>query len=245
MKGTPSKVGYVYEQIFRRIMDGRYPPGDIINRRTIANELDVSISPVNEAFALLQGEDIIRSIPRKGSFVNKLDWRDIEDLTNLRIALECEAARVYAGPIISAKRNFFLDLADDLDRTKPHSPAYLIGDIRFHRELVKLGGNRYLFQMFESVMAKSLLLAHEAIKSFGEGEGTDVLSHRILVENLCSATGDESRSLVIKNILSGKIMKDGSPVVQSARPFSDLGKGSSSLDKVLGLMGRKYKEELI
>lgn len=197
-----SRTSYVYDHIIRGILSGAYRPGQALNRRDIAKELDVSISPVNEAFAILQTEGIVETIPRKGTFVGRLDWRDLTELTFVRAALEVEAARHYCGERISAVKSRMLELADRVDKAEPTTFENLHADIVFHRALVALAGNRYLATTFDTVITRSLLLAAEATLSVGKK--TAKLSHKKYVRDLTKATPDTVSELVRKNVFSGK-----------------------------------------
>lgn len=197
-----SRTSYVYDQIIRAILSGTYRPGQALNRRDVASGLNVSISPVNEAFAILQIEGIVETIPRKGTFIGRLDWRDLTELTIVRAGLETEAARAYCGERISAVKARMLDLAERVDKADPTSFEHLHDDIVFHRALVSLAGNHYLASIFDTVITRSLLLAAEATLSTGSTIGK--LSHRKFVRDLSSATPETVGEIVRRNIFSGK-----------------------------------------
>jgi GntR family transcriptional regulator, rspAB operon transcriptional repressor len=197
-----SRTSYVYDQIIRGILTGTYRPGQALNRRDVASGLNVSISPVNEAFAILQTEGIVQTIPRKGTFIGRLDWRDLTELTIVRAGLEVEAARAYCGERIASVKLRMFELADRVDKADPASFEHLHGDIVFHRALVALAGNHYLASIFDTVITRSLLLAAEA--TIATGHKTSKLSHRKFVRDLCAATPESVGELVRRNIFSGK-----------------------------------------
>lgn len=198
-----SRTSYVYDQIVRGILAGSYRPGQALNRRDVASGLNVSISPVNEAFAILQTEGIVETIPRKGTFIGRLDWRDLTELTIVRAGLEVEAARAYCGARITAVKSRMVALADRVDGAEPGSFEQLHHDIVFHRALVALAGNRYLAKIFDTVISRSLLLAAEATAALG-GKTAAKLSHKRFVRELAAATPQTVTDLVRKNIFSGK-----------------------------------------
>jgi len=197
-----SRTSVAYYQIIRAILAGTYRPGQALNRRDVANGLNVSISPVNEAFAILQTERIVETIPRKGTFIGRLDWRDLTELTIVRAGLEVEAARAYCGERITSVKSRMLELADRVDKADPASFEHLHGDIVFHRALVALAGNHYLASIFDTVITRSLLLAAEA--TLATGDKTAKLSHRKFIRDLCSATPETAGEIVRRNIFSGK-----------------------------------------
>ena len=226
---SESRTVYVYEAIIRGVLARRYRPGQALNRREVAAELSVSISPVNEAFAVLQSEGIVQTLPRKGTFVAQLDWRDLTELTLIRTALEAEAARSYCGEPISARRQEMLDLAGSVDDAEPVTYEHLHADVVFHRALVSLAGNRALATMLDTVIARSLLLAMEANLSTRGRPAT--MSHRKLVRDLCSARPEAVDQIIRRNIFSGK---EAFLDVDMSRGSAD--RADSSLDLVLSVL---------
>lgn len=61
------------------ILAGRLRPGDRIDQDAIADELGVSRLPVREALISLDREGLVQTIPRKGSYVSRIDRDDIAD----------------------------------------------------------------------------------------------------------------------------------------------------------------------
>ncbi len=199
---SESRASHVYETILRRVLVGDYRPGQALTRRDVAAELGVSISPVNEAFVVLQSERIVETVPRKGTFIARLDRRDLAELTIVRTALEVEAARAYCGGRISERARELLELAARVDAAEPVTYEHLHADVVFHRALVALSGNRFLASMLDTVIARSLLLAMgAALAAHGKPAS---MSHRKLVRDLCAASPESVAPIVRKNIYSGK-----------------------------------------
>ncbi len=73
--------------IRREILSGNLRPGDHLVEASFAQRLQISQSPVREAFRLLEAEGLVISYPHRGSFVAKLDPRDTWELDTLRAVL--------------------------------------------------------------------------------------------------------------------------------------------------------------
>lgn len=81
-------------QIVRQwILDGVLPPGTRLRVADLAQRLGVSPMPVREALRRLEASGLVETAPRRGAWVARLDAREIEELYDLRIILEPEAAR--------------------------------------------------------------------------------------------------------------------------------------------------------
>lgn len=71
-----------------RILAGSLPAGGAIRQDAIAAELGVSRIPVREALAQLEAEGLVRLEPHRGAFVTELSTGDIDELFELRTAIE-------------------------------------------------------------------------------------------------------------------------------------------------------------
>ena len=69
----------VAAHIRSEILAGRLRPGQRIDQDAIADGLGVSRLPVREALISLDREGLIQTIPRKGSYVSRIDREDIVD----------------------------------------------------------------------------------------------------------------------------------------------------------------------
>ncbi|MEA1963561.1 MAG: GntR family transcriptional regulator, partial [Candidatus Aerophobetes bacterium] len=88
MKNRPNLSEDVYEAIKRRLGDKDLKPGTKIKEEELAEELGVSRTPVREAISKLEREGLVEIIPRYGTFVANLSPEDIEEIYDLRGALE-------------------------------------------------------------------------------------------------------------------------------------------------------------
>ena len=85
-------MGSAYDEIRRGIVEGRYRPGERLVEQRIAEELDLSRTPVREAFRRLQSEGLVEVQPNRGVSVRGLTVDEIGDLYELRARLEAMAA---------------------------------------------------------------------------------------------------------------------------------------------------------
>jgi DNA-binding GntR family transcriptional regulator len=93
----------VAEEVYRRvrllIIEGKLPPGERIDRRVMATELGVSMTPVNEAVARLVGERFLErrtgaTRESDGFFVPERQTEELVHVFAVRAAIEAMAARL-------------------------------------------------------------------------------------------------------------------------------------------------------
>ena len=89
----PSLAESVYLGIKQDIFDFRLLPGDRFTENEVAGRLDVSRTPAREALKRLEREGYLQVHFRSGWSVRELDFKQFDDLYDLRIALETAAVK--------------------------------------------------------------------------------------------------------------------------------------------------------
>ena len=92
--GRESLADLVFEAVREAIIGHRFAPGDRVTEAAIAEELQVSKTPVREAFFRLQFAGLLESDGRRGGRIARATPEAIRNAYEARIALEVEAARL-------------------------------------------------------------------------------------------------------------------------------------------------------
>jgi DNA-binding GntR family transcriptional regulator len=140
----PDFVDEVYKTLLDAISDGSLAPGVRITQEEIAEQLNVSRSPVLQAFRLLKKDGLVQDAPGRGIVVAPLDGAWIGNLYQVRGALDTLAARLaaekkhaIAPELIVAGRN--------AARSK-NVKAMIDADIAFHTAIYRASGNPLIFE---------------------------------------------------------------------------------------------------
>lgn len=88
------------------IISGKFANEQKISERQISAMLNVSTTPVKEAFRVLQAEGLIYSVPRKGSFVSSYSKENIRQIIYLRSSVDAVAA--YFAAVYATKEEIGL-----------------------------------------------------------------------------------------------------------------------------------------
>jgi len=113
--GRESLSAQAYQQIRDEILSGQLSIGDILSRRRLAEELNMSFLPVTEALKRLEAEGLVECRPRIGTRVRVPTEQDIRDSNVIREALESQAARLCAERITTAEKKQLRTSAKQLD----------------------------------------------------------------------------------------------------------------------------------
>ncbi len=82
------------EALRRDIVEGRIAPGAPLRQEELALRFGTSRIPVREALRALQAEGLISYSPNKGATVTVVSDAEIQEMLEVRIALECHALRL-------------------------------------------------------------------------------------------------------------------------------------------------------
>lgn len=154
-RSTPqvSLADRAYLAVLERLQSGELAFGDLVSRRSIARKLEMSLPPVTEAFQKLEHEGLLESRPRVGTRVRVPSVEDVRGHYMVREALECQAARLFAGAADALERESLEQLGAELDAML-HGPdvdriEYLKLHERFHGHVPRATGSAAFVASFE------------------------------------------------------------------------------------------------
>lgn len=148
-----------YNRIREFILTYKIKPGNRLDHEYLKKEIGVSTTPIREALNRLMEEGFIFQIKNRGYFVSDLSIEELEDLYEVREALEIFAIRKTlrkCRKITKALRREF-DRTMDLYYEYAHNEPYrnrLPLDKKFHVDLARLSGNSILSTTLENVFEK-------------------------------------------------------------------------------------------
>lgn len=149
-----------YEAIKAMIVTGQLSPGRRVTELDLADQLQVSRTPVREALNRLQRDGLVVERARTGFAVVQFDEKMLRDVFDLRAELDSYATRLAVQKITDADVAALfalLDRCDDLARTDP-SPRGRMEEMELgmelHRSIARLGGNTLLADVLDGLLVK-------------------------------------------------------------------------------------------
>lgn len=79
---------YVLKTLRNALFDGTLPAGSRLVQADLAQQLNVSITPVREALRDLASEGLVVLVPNRGTVVRTLDIGEVREIYELRMTLE-------------------------------------------------------------------------------------------------------------------------------------------------------------
>ena len=78
----------IYKILKSEILNGRYSPGEVLNERSLSEELGISRTPIREALQMLAQDGWVSIETYKGAVVRELDLRNMKEflLSQMKIS---------------------------------------------------------------------------------------------------------------------------------------------------------------
>jgi DNA-binding GntR family transcriptional regulator len=194
-----------YQFIRAKILSQTYPSGSQLREIHLSEELGLTRTPVREAIIKLESEGLVRTYPNRGAFVIELTLAEVEDLLDVREALEIKAAEL---AIRKANREqldairYALEQHSQLIESSADSD-YHIPVLDFHEALIKLSHNQTLISIWQTMRSKlqiarvtSAMLAHRYKNAHKE--------HLQIHAHICAGETQKVRELLIKHIAQAR-----------------------------------------
>lgn len=149
----------VAERIREVVLAGSLPPGQKLSDSRLAKELPVGRSTVREAFRILLSEGLLESSGH-GVRIARFTDDDVQDTFELRLAVECRAARMIASRRDPEDIAVLSGIVDEYTHAaaSDDAAAAVQLDLRFHETLCRLSGSRRLHDVFTREVVKMLVL---------------------------------------------------------------------------------------
>jgi DNA-binding GntR family transcriptional regulator len=146
--------GVVVPALREAIVEGVLAPGSRLSEVQLAKQLNVSRTPMREAFAQLEREGLVTVVARVGAFVRSVTLRDVAEIYTVRSALECLAVQLCADNMTALGRAQLEDVIDEMrSGVAAGDPAAYVDALdRFYSILMTLADNRTLQATHASLM---------------------------------------------------------------------------------------------
>ncbi len=133
----------VVESIRQAIISGQFPPGMRLMELQLAEEMGVSRTPVREAIRKMELEGLVVMIPRRGAYVADISIKDINEVYEVRTALDVLSAGLAAERIDKSEIQEMRELlAEEAALVEARDyPKIIDNDTAFHDVIYRASGN--------------------------------------------------------------------------------------------------------
>ena len=167
----------VFNTLRQAILKGELKPGERLMEIQLANKLGVSRTPVREAIRKLELEGLVLMIPRKGAEVAEITRQDMEDVLEVRTALEELAVKDACDHITDAQLSELKKASNEFKKALLEGKDLVTcadADMHFHDVILSATNNRRLIQMLTNLSEQMYRYRMEYLK--------DERTHKTLIE---------------------------------------------------------------
>lgn len=201
-----------YKHILELIMTKRLMPGDRIPETRIAEEFNISRTPVRDAMRQLSNEGLIEIFPNRFAQVKVYGDDAIQEIGTVRVALDTMSVKL-AG-LYGSRADFLhlLELAEQCSEAfaQGDSEKRRVYDSNYHLELARIAGNSllYKFQKELQLRVQFIQLHHP---NPVENETLHLRQHKEIAEALMEHDEKRALSLICSHLTSFYNLKQTYP----------------------------------
>ncbi|WP_373299831.1 GntR family transcriptional regulator [Amycolatopsis acidiphila] len=187
----------VVDELRERIVTGRLKPGERLVERDLAEDLGVSRLPVREAIRALESEGFLETPSPRRVVVRQLSRADVEELFDVREALEVLACGLAAERAGEAGLARLAECLRDAGRATEsgQGPRIAAANNRFHNEILAVAGHRLVSTLMQPLGGRLAWLT-------GQNEHWEDLlaEHRRLYEAIATGDPDQAKACALEHV---------------------------------------------
>ncbi len=192
-----------YEYIKKEIILGNLEPGSVFDEIKIAEALKVSRTPVREAVLKLAGEGYLTIIPRKGTLVSNISIKDIKEVYEARIIIECGSIKEITNinsEILYKWKSYYNNLLEK--NIKEDEDVLNDIDKEFHLDISNFLSNKIIQKEVENLMDKSARIRYLSNKTNKGRYIESINEHLIIIDALIENDLEKCAELMKEHLIS-------------------------------------------
>jgi DNA-binding GntR family transcriptional regulator len=156
----------VFNTLRQEILTGKLKPGERLMEIHLANKLGVSRTPIREAIRKLELEGLVIMIPRRGAEVAQITFKSLEDVMEVRRALDVLAIELACDRMSKDDQDRLYDACEKFNIAVGTGDTRRIAeaDVAFHDIIVLSTGNARLIQLVNNLSEQMYRYRFEYLK---------------------------------------------------------------------------------
>ena len=184
----------VFQTLREAILRGELKPGERLMELQLAAQLGVSRTPIREAIRMLEQEGLAVTMPRKGAEVAKMTLKGMEDVLEIREALDILACQLACDRISDELLVVLEEKKKAFEASLETKDVKVIADadISFHDVIYEATGNPKLIALLSNLREQIYRYRVEYLKREDSHEVL-LAEHQHIIQML--AQRDEARAV--------------------------------------------------
>lgn len=196
-----------YDFVKDRILYGSYRGGDLISEGDVAADLEMSRTPVREAFLRLENEGLLRLYPQRGAFVIPVSPEEVRQVLEARSVLEEFATRKVIERTDAQRATLRSVLEESIARQRALAAggdlrAFLQEDRGFHTTLVDASENDFFAQLYASLRDRQVRMLADSQVSDATRRETILDEHAAIATAIGKGDPEAACAAVLTHLAS-------------------------------------------
>ena len=191
----------VFNTLREAILKGELKPGERLMELQLAAKLGVSRTPIREAIRMLEQEGLAVTIPRKGAEVAKMTEKDMEDVLQIRDALDELAASIACEQMTKEQLDTLTETMHEFEESTKSKDLKKIAaaDVQFHDIIYQATGNPKLVNMLNNLREQMYRYRVEYLKR-EEAHPQLIAEHAEIIEYISKGEKKAATDVMCKHI---------------------------------------------
>ena len=197
----PSLRTHVGKALAAAIISGELAPNTLLTVPTLAQQFDVSATPVREAILDLETRGFVESVKNRGFRVTEVSPEVLQQLVEVRRLLEPPAMQQLATRFPSSELPTYTALADRITKGARTGDlqSFLEADVEFHLGLTRLLGNPILVDTIADLRSRTRMVGLSALVE-SKTLDASAMEHHELLTHLARGKAHAARELMDRHI---------------------------------------------
>lgn len=193
-----------YTAIKTKILTKQFGEESYTSENSLVDELGMSRTPIREALYQLQNEGLVKIIPRKGVFIQKLSLKETRDNYDLRLAIESHTIKLVKDYLTAEHFTVLEKIVERQYALLKNNDYYewIKEDERFHRFFLELLDNTVFLDLADNIRQRVYFQPDPIYRNEYYAESTK--QHQQLIEQLKAKQFSQAEETLTEHILRGK-----------------------------------------
>lgn len=190
-----------------KILNEEYTKGQKLNEVTLAKALEISRTPIREALKQLELEGLVQSIPNKGVYVIGFSPRDIDDMFEIRLALEGLAIQLAIERMDDEHLKVIKEVYTTMEFYTQIDDAKKVSElnIQFHDSIYQATQSKYFAQLLKDInYYVSVTSRHSILRP--QRLDTAIVEHKAILDAIISKDKTLAKKMIKRHIRATQML---------------------------------------
>ena len=196
----------IYSILWEKIITTELFPLTEISEVVLANQINVSRTPVRDALKKLENDGLIKTIPQVKSTVSKINLKEVEETLEIRVAIESQVVGKLSSLISKKQISILKKINTDIEKNvkiKNFKKVFFLDNL-FHKTLANHVKMPKSWQVIEKMSSEIYRIRNIAYR-YGEGNFSPITvfkDHKEIINALYKNDKSAAQKAIKKHIMS-------------------------------------------